>query len=232
MKFNKYKSFILDYEPFDISEGLIKSVDPSMFVYQISKLLTAKDIEYNINYLFNGNIFIDLINMNKNDLNFYFRLIGNLGYFISEYKFNNINKKYIKDDIDFLFYNKEKIDISIYVEPYYDVEIKNLEILYHTTPNIFVDKILKYGLIPKSKNKISFHPDRIFLCTDLNKIISIANKFKSMSNYKSEWKILEINSKNIKELKCYEDPNYRNDGGIYTLNNIKPEYIKLLNIVI
>jgi hypothetical protein len=228
MKKDKYLNFINDFEIFNIYDGLIKSVEPVKFIDIFTRFLRSKNIKHNLNYLDNGNIFIELYDLNLKNLEFYFSLIGNLGYFISEYEHNNIIKKYNKDDIMFLFYKNFKIDITIYVEPYYDIEIKNIpDILFHITPNIFVDKILKYGLFPKSKNKISFHPDRIFLCNDNIKTKILCNKFKKLSNYGCDWKILKINSKDIKDLKLYEDPNYRSDGGLYCLNNIENKYIEI-----
>lgn len=35
--------------------------------------------------------------------------------------------------------------------------------LYHITDKKYLDKILKIGLVPKSKPKLTFHPDRIYL---------------------------------------------------------------------
>lgn len=229
MKIDNYLNFISKYETFDVNEGLIQSVDPSTFEYHLRKMFLAKNISYNINYLPNGNIFVDFYNINKQDLIFYFRIIGNLGYYVSEYSYNNNNKKFENDDIDFLFHNKNEIDITIFVESYYDMEVKNINILYHTTPEIYVEKIMENGLSPKSKNKISSHPPRIFLCKTLNPTISLARKFKGMSNYNCTWNILEIDCNKIKDFKCYEDPNYRLQGGVYTLNYISPEFIKNLN---
>jgi hypothetical protein len=68
------------------------------------------------------------------------------------------------------------------------------EYLYHTTDSKYLDKILKYGLVPKTKDNRFFYPGRIFLSpskefSDTLKLQLIAQK--SDFNYekeKSAWK--------------------------------------------
>jgi hypothetical protein len=224
-----YKIFIEKYEPFDVSECLINSVEPAKFVDVFSRITKSKNIKFNVDYEYNGNIFIELTDVNYEDIKFLFSLMGNLGYYVSEFKID-VRRNFDEKELKSYFLLKEKLDLTIFVEPHYDTEIKDIpDLLYHCTPEIYVEKILKEGLFPKSKNKISTHPPRIFLCSNLNKTISIAKQFKYRSSYECTWNILEIETKNITELKIYSDPNYKKEGGVYTLNNIKPDFIKNLN---
>lgn len=230
-KLEKYKDFISKYEIFeDISEGLFKSADPCKFIDIFQRILSSKDVKFLIDYEYNGNIFVDIEKINKEDLKFSFSIIGNSGYYVSDFKINEEKRKFDNDEVFSYFYSNDKIDITLFVEPYYDVELSNVSILYHTTPQIYIEKILKNGLSPKSKNKITSHPPRIFLCKSINKAISLSKMLKARSNYNCNWSVLEINTENIIDFKIYEDPNYRKEGGVYTLNYIQPDNIKDLEM--
>ena len=50
-------------------------------------------------------------------------------------------------------------------------------ILYQITPTVNVDKILKIGLVPKSRSKASYHPDRVFLSKSLEDIEELGRMF-------------------------------------------------------
>jgi len=48
--------------------------------------------------------------------------------------------------------------------------------LYHLSINEYKDKIIKYGLYPKSKNKLTSHLDRIYLCDNINDCKILINR--------------------------------------------------------
>ena len=50
-----------------------------------------------------------------------------------------------------------------------------LEKLYHISPSLYRNKILKIGLIPKSQNKMQSHPERIY-CFQSNENIEMYAK--------------------------------------------------------
>lgn len=115
-------------------------------------------------------------------------------------------------------------------EPKYDVELtyieKNNNDFYHLTPYIIYDnKISKIGLTPKTQSKQTYHPDRVYLTTnvsDLERLMKqLYNTNKQNDKYKNEYSLLKIN--NVYNLKLFKDTNY--DGGVYTLENIKPDNV-------
>ena len=128
------------------------------------------------------------------------------------------------------------------IQPNYGerVEFKG-EYLYHTTDSKYLDKILKYGLLPKSKNNRFFYPGRIYLSP--SKEFSDALKLeliRQKSNFdyekeKSAWKSsVDLRIKNFKGLTLYRymmlHPDVMNDGsgGFFTYDNIPPEYIEVV----
>jgi len=147
-KLNLYKDFISKYEPFNINEGLIKSISPAIVIDKLPMLLRAKNINFKILCNTSGQIYIELFDIDNNGINFLFSLIGNFGYFVSRIILNDIEKKFDKDEIDLLLHLYNKIDITIFIEAYYDVEIKNISnFIYHATSTSFVENILKNGFL-------------------------------------------------------------------------------------
>jgi RNA:NAD 2'-phosphotransferase (TPT1/KptA family) len=102
--------------------------------------------------------------------------------------------------------------------------------LYHVTNSRYLDKILKIGLIPKSKNKRVHHPDRIYFgYTEIGcrNLILQFNKDASDNNKPiQKWSVLEIDTYSL-DLTIYTDPDYYD--GCWTSDNIPPVKIKVLN---
>lgn len=97
------------------------------------------------------------------------------------------------------------------------------DFVYHVTDEKYLHKIKKNGLVPRSKSKKTYHPERIYLL--LNK----GNNVKALAN-NPEFDIdnpvlLKIDVSEFKKYnKFYEDPNL--DGGVFVVNNIPPNIIK------
>lgn len=194
-------------------EGLIYTCPVDKSINILRRRFPELDIEKEID----DEIFIQNLD---NKLNKYLPLITNLGYFIS---------KMTVDGNDWeIEYNDNSKPIAIYLEPKYDYEVSIPDILFHSSPLKLKDKILKYGLSPRSGNKLSKHPERIYLTDDINKAISFGNYLKSEENnewYKNGYCVYSINGKCLTKL--YSDINFR-EGGYYTMNNIGPNDIKLI----
>lgn len=134
-----------------------------------------------------------------------------------------------KTPIDFIEYLRTfKIDnfneIYLQFESWEDSDIDYVpDLLYHVCRKINLDKINRYGLFPKSQNKISYHPDRIYLTTDFMEAEEVRNKFKELHD-----DIIIISIKPDKELmnvlKLKKDPNW--PDGLYTSHNISTLYIE------
>jgi hypothetical protein len=161
-----------------------------------------------------------------------------LGWFVSEidireenkngyipkvfYKFNDTfqsKDSLFKDDIEFDKYLSETpiISFSIIIEAKYGKRYKQKsgEIFYHATDKSFLKRILKYGLIPKSRGNF---PERIYLGTDIDEIKNmVGQNLQDMI-------VLEINCDG---LKLYHDE--REGTAYYTYDNIPPD--KIVNIL-
>ena len=181
----------------------------------------------------------------KEKFNIIVTMCQNMGYFPSVIYLDNKNlledyKEYCnfknticnnKKDIDYIDFiqslelsdfNQLNIQFERYIDS--DINPKTIpDIIYHVCRTIDVNDILKYGLQPKSKSKLSYHPDRIYL-TKIG-AESIVNQFKKIND--EDYSILEISlDNNTKEyLNLKKDPNF-NDV-YYTLINISPNKIKL-----
>ena len=122
---------------------------------------------------------------------------------------------------------EQSIEIKLRFEAKFDEEVvENIpSILYHITPTQNVNKILNIGLVPKSRSKASYHPDRVYLSKDLEDIENLGEMFYQKTGIKN-WTILKIETDIIPGdyLKLYTDPNYKQ--GYYTLNNIPPQAIE------
>lgn len=148
--------------------------------------------------------------------------------------------KKIKDVLDVCgYYNSMAIPINreyldLHFLPKYrkenEIDVKSIyPVLYHVTKTKRVDKILKQGLVPKSKNDAFNYPDRIHLMIGpRNPMIvksfgwSLYSKSKDKSD--SKYTILEIDTSKLPDnIKFYGDPDYAK--GLYTLDNIPPECI-------
>jgi len=148
-------------------------------------------------------------------------LLNSMGYFISVVYLEPGEKLKDKNDIEKTLTNSDRI--SIMIEPNYDDKIDfNGEYLYHTTDSKNLDKILKYGLIPKSKNTRSFYPERIYLSPNEDWMSSIRQEL--VGDKGGEYINLRI--KNFKGLSLYKDVRFK--GGFFTYDNISPKYIELI----
>lgn len=193
-----------------ISEGLITThpIDKSI------DILKRRFPELKIEIESDGEIFID--NQPPQNLGKYIPLITNLGYFISLITIDG--ESWLKK------YDDDTKPVAFYLEPKYDLQVSVPEILYHASPIKYKDKISKIGFIPKTGNKISNHPERIYLTDDLEKAISFGQNITSDTN--NGYCIFKINGGCIDKL--YIDINLIS-GGFYTLQNIKPEFFELIS---
>lgn len=189
-----------------LSEGLIKTHPLNKSVSIINKRFPTLKVEVEKD----GEIYIE---GEMQELKNYLPLFNNLGYFISLYTLNGsdwLNK-----------YSDNTKPLALYLEPKYDIKIDNIpEFLYHTSPSRFKDKIQKIGFIPKTGNKLSKHPDRIYLIDDLN----IASSF-GRAEYNTDYCIYQIKGNCVSSL--YRDINLP-EGGFYTNDNISPKCFKLI----
>ena len=228
---------LLNYLDF-ITEGLISTKDNDIVLSKVSFL--PKNLIFNIRHTKSDNlIHFDILHFNKQSnisntfdaIESYF--INMMGWFPSTMIITNLsgmvnkfqyNRDYLIKNMDFT----EKV--SIIFESKFDIESNLPDKLYHISIKEFEKIILKSGISPKSKSKISYHDSRIYVCKSILGCKSLIPNMKSFyqqqkwSNPKSKindnWIIYEIDTNGL-NMKLYTDPNYI--GGYYILNNI-PKY--------
>jgi len=224
------------YSQFILNETL-KSHDIDLTINNINRELSLMKINFNINKQYNK-IILTLINSNyilniKTLLDYMDSLfIDRHGWFPSEMRLKNLSEKsnilaydedYIKDNIKYL------LEINIIYESKLDILINKPDTLYHLSIQEFEKSILKKGLIPKSKSKLSKHLDRIYLCKKIDDCYKLIPKMKmyyvSKAMINSKWIIYKINMKNL-DIDMYQDPNYLECG--YIIDNISKENIKII----
>ena len=192
-------------------EGLIKTHPLNKSVNIISKRFDELRLEIEKE----GDIYIE---GDFKEIKKYLPLFTNLGFFISKLTING--EDWIKE------FTEKTIPLAIYLEPKYDTEVYPIpKILYHVSPQKFDDKISKIGFIPKSGNKLSNHPERIYFTDKL----SIAKTFgeNMEKEYNETHTIYKIDPSGISKL--YSDINLRNNG-YYTFGNVSPKYFKKIDV--
>jgi len=205
-----------EYE-LNLQEGLIKTNN-------IGKTLNILEKKYSSKFIFTrskNSFYIKTFSTNVNALlNGIIKDANTLGWFPSfmetEKYTGKWDKKYFKEG-----------EIKLRFEAKFDEEVvENIpSILYHITPTQNADKILSIGLVPKSRSKASYHPDRVYLSKDLEDIENLGEMFYQKTGIKN-WTILKIETDIVpgNYLRLYTDPNY--EQGYYTLNNIPPQAIE------
>ena len=130
---------------------------------------------------------------------------------------------------DFLKHVSDRDEITFIFESKFDKEFFPPEILYHVTLSINIPKIMKSGLVPRTKSKLSYHPSRVYFTLSEKAANLMIREFRHLdSKTDSDYTILKIKTAGLK-VKFMEDPNSKlSDGeviGIYTYENIHPKFI-------
>lgn len=240
---NTYKLFEkLILSDIKLNEGLIMTHDLYESIEAINKFLGFNGYS-NVN---KNNIEIQIDTVKFEQIIELLTLVNNLGYdtTVLEIMFNKRIHKFtlnrLKDDNKF---NKNTFDtfehLKIINEPKFDIkhQIKS-DIIYHVTEQRYLEKILKTGLIAKSKNRKTDHPERIYFTYDIEdskqyieskKRHYLYNDRKLRKNdkyYETKFVIIEV--KTSDNIVFYEDPNFKGKG-IYTYDNIDPVNVKVLD---
>lgn len=111
--------------------------------------------------------------------------------------------------------------LCIQFESWVDVDVEIPPILYHVCRSIDADKIRRYGLCPKFKFKISFHPERIYFSSNTDDVIETTKLFKRIED--DSYSVVIIDVSRTSRLKLRRDPNHNN--AYYTTQSIPPIWI-------
>ena len=234
----------LTYQQY-LKEGLIKTSDIDTTINRSPIFLNPLKIFYSIKKNSNNTIILSIDHLNKiQDISGVFDCIESYftninGWFPSSMVITNLsnmantliyNRGYLSDKISYF----KSIDITF--ESKFDIKKDIPKKLYHLTIKHFQNQIQKSGLFPKNKSKLTMHPDRIYLCQNVNDCISLIPQMKmfyksqkwnnTKNNVDDKWVIYEIGTTNL-DVEVFMDPNYKN--GLYVLGNIPPNNIKLID---
>jgi hypothetical protein len=107
---------------------------------------------------------------------------------------------------------------------------------YHVTPDIYIQRIKKEGLTPRSESKMSDHPERIYLFLNPDDTFKkMARSLWHSSQDKRKIKkyyVLEIDMTQLPNHAFYTDPeSVFAFIGIYTLQGIPPSAIKVIETI-
>ena len=202
----------------NLKEGLIKTTN-------IGKTINLLEKKYSSKFIFTrskNSFYIKTFSTNIDALlNGIIKDADALGWFPSfmeteEYT-GQWGKKYFKEG-----------EIKLRFEAKFDEEVvENIpSILYHITPTQNVNKILNIGLVPKSRSKASYHPDRVYLGRSIRGMEKLAPQMYQRTG-DLNFTILKIDTNMVPGgyLRLYTDPNYSKEA-YYTLNNIPPQAIE------
>lgn len=216
-----------------IKEGLITTHNITKYSRILTDYVEGLNINYKINILDKLKFYLEIDCNDIETIKCINHQAYTLGYFPSEYKLTLLNglTNKIKDISSNNMTNLKIIEISYeakYDDGLYKNDIKCPNKLYHLTHDDNYTSVCKKGLYPRSKNRLSIHPERIYLFDDINNSNVLLNNLKISDRLKSinkTYSLLEIDSSDDKFI-LHTDPNYR--LGYFTYDNISPILIKRL----
>lgn len=207
----------------NLEEGLIKTTNLGQTLSILKKGYSNK---YNFSSNQDGNSFnIQSFNIDLNNIEELIKKSNTLGWFPSWLETDEYKGKWNPN----ILKNSKEIE-KLRFEAKYDFKIDKIpDILYHLAPEKNWEKISKLGLLPKSRSKASYHPERVYLTQDEKSAKSLAELFYQKTGEK-EYALIKIETTLIPDyFKLYKDPNFKN--GYYTMNNIPPNVIEKINTI-
>jgi len=223
-----------------IDEGLIKTYNIDFVIDKSTQLLSVLNVRYKIEKNPNSSIKLIIYDFNKIYIKELFNLLNTnfvnlFGWFPSYMYIKNLSgmENQMNYDQNYLIRTYEYLsEVSIIFESKFDIEVKIPNKLYHISIQEYKNKILKKGIIPKSKSKVSLHDGRIYVCSSIENCLDLIPQmkfyfFNKNININTKWIIYEINTDDLK-MSLYKDPNYP-EKGYYLIGNIPPENIKVKN---
>jgi hypothetical protein len=231
----KLKKLLQELKDQTIYEGLIYSVPSDEFQDHMERWAVSKH-KIKIKIVANKKIHLTILeNLDEQNLGNLLKWINNLGWYISTFMiFKNTNTKWENFNLKTFMklYKDDNKNITFEIEPKFD-EGKPItffdDTFYHVSPIKNEKKILKIGLVPKAKEKISSHPERVYLATKLVDAEALADIFSDIDK-ENQYTIFKVNMKlakeNNKAIRMFHDPDF--SSGFYTLSNIPPQFLTII----
>jgi hypothetical protein len=232
-----------------LDEQLIKE-----FLYTIDPLKTTNQLNKQLGY---GIVYADWLkrddkiiqirlvfkNPLKEDITRVCKLMDKFGWYPSFIEDNKNGGKFTSKVKDFLEFK----GVNILFEPKYeDKEVKIKEhFLYHLTPDLKWPRIKFQGITPKSQEKLSNHPSRVYLLKNIDNLEEHGGKIEDISfillnhyPYKDmvkEMYLLKIDTiKLLPKTIFFKDNNFYMGEAVWTYSNIPPIAITIerkINII-
>ncbi len=237
--------FIETWSDFILNETL-KTHDIDLTLYNINNELSLLKFNFNIRKNSNNSLSLTLNGFNYiHGVGDYLDVLNRLfidrhGWFPTKMEITNFsgmvnnfpyNEKMLRSENN-TYYNI----VTITYEAKYDIEYTLPEKLYHLSIQEYEKSVIKKGLIPKSKSKLSKHLDRVYVCSDPKDCYNLTNRMKFYYNNRKinnvedkindKWIIYEIDTSDL-DIKLFKDPNYID--GYYIIDNIPNDLIKIFD---
>lgn len=223
-----------------LNEGLILTQPMEKSIKVIENAGFEVIMFNSVNY---KNRFFVEINEHDSDWHKLLKIAENLGWYPSHVHSSDIKHpnmiKFTNSNLK--TYLSKYRQIWVLFEPKYDFElnVRSYDYFYHFTHKIFADRILKNGLDPRTEDKTSAHPPRVYLAFHasgaekfgrkiVNRVTKIKPEDRKYHNRLTDDLVGVILKIDVSELpryfKIYQDPNYLHDG-CFTLNTVPPNAI-------
>lgn len=217
-----------------INEGLIQTYNIRTTTHLLSRWYNELTDNFVIEILNNDTFKITIKSKISTSLfSLLIKDVNSMGYFPSLIDLENENKminrfKYNFDKINNIIMSKNIIQMILICEKKFDDIVEITSPIYHICRKQNVEKILRIGLCPRTKSRISSHPDRIYFCLNVESCIELIKKFKLNDLIKNQpeqnYEILEVDIPKSEKIIFRKDPNMI-ENGIYTYENISKKYI-------
>ncbi len=214
-----------------VNEGLIKSQSSAILKRMLTKFFKSKKMKfyfgmqstawedgrtalnYSVRVFFNNDKILDDMSIFDNLL----KLISNLGWYIAVVTFDGDQITFDGDVKD--LYNAMKhsgeADVMLNVERKFEPKVKaETKVMYHITDKRYLARIKHDGLVPRSKMKLSYHPERVYVA-DIKGIEQIRSRY---CEYVENPVLLRVD---VKGIDLHADPNA--PYCYYTTSNIPPD---------
>ena len=216
-----------------LKEGLITSHDITRYKSIITTKLDQLNVKYDMDVIDRLEFDLTLYNPIEDIIDIINHDSLTIGYYPSYcwITLNNGMKNNFKWS-KFKYSSKISILKIKYESKYEEGEYKNTvicpDILYHLTWQDNKISILKKGIYPKSKNRRSDHPSRIYLFDNSENYLPILKFLKisdNMDDIYKDYMLIKIDCSKDK-LILHTDPRYR--MGWFTYDNINPLNIEII----
>lgn len=168
--------------------------------------------------------------LSQEDFSKFLQIINTYGWFVSQ-----IFGKKIKNVTEDSYAQLSTLGaFTMIIEPKFDLIVDD-EFLpksyYHITKAKYLPKIKKKGLLPKHQDKVTFHPERIYLFGAYPKNWkSTADFYRSIENNQEKYCLLKISGEYINCIEnVYYDPNSNLKEAFFILNTIPPSEIDIID---